>query len=155
MLAETPVAETEGVTGLPEMMNAEQSLINQGVGDVISQSFGATENTFPGFGQGNFSSLLNLRLRVQGRAAPPRDRARRRRATPGRPTSRTTGHPVPDAGQLLAVSDPLVTSIGGAQLFLDNAGNRLYAQPFRGRQPARPAAPESFPGARRRLAARP
>ena len=28
VLAETPVAETEGVTGLPEMMNAEQSLIN-------------------------------------------------------------------------------------------------------------------------------
>ena len=49
VLAETPVAETEGVTGFPEMMNAEQSLINSGVGDVISQSFGATENTFPGF----------------------------------------------------------------------------------------------------------
>jgi hypothetical protein len=48
VLAETPVAETEGTTGLPEMMNAEQSLINSGVGDVISQSFGATENTFPG-----------------------------------------------------------------------------------------------------------
>ena len=49
------------MTGLPEMMNAEQSLINRGVGDVISQSFGATENTFPGFSQGNYSSLLNLR----------------------------------------------------------------------------------------------
>ena len=31
VLAETPVAETEGVTGLPEMMSAEKSLINQGV----------------------------------------------------------------------------------------------------------------------------
>ena len=30
VLAETPVAETEGVTGFPEMMNAEQSLINSG-----------------------------------------------------------------------------------------------------------------------------
>lgn len=49
------------MTGSPEMMNAEQALINQGVGDVISQSFGATENTFSGFAQGNFSSLRYLR----------------------------------------------------------------------------------------------
>src|SRR6202043_3879006 len=56
VLAETPVAETEGVTGFPEMMNAEKSLIDQGVGDVISQSFGATENTFPGFSSGDYSS---------------------------------------------------------------------------------------------------
>ncbi|HYX61489.1 MAG TPA: hypothetical protein VE888_21055, partial [Streptosporangiaceae bacterium] len=61
VLAETPVAETEGTTGLPEMMNAEKSLIDRGIGDVITQSFGATENTFPGFDSGNFSSLLNLR----------------------------------------------------------------------------------------------
>ncbi|HWG15264.1 MAG TPA: hypothetical protein VG268_18510, partial [Streptosporangiaceae bacterium] len=61
VLAETPVAETEGTTGLPEMMNAEKSLIDQGIGDVITQSFGATENTFPGFSSGNFSSLLDLR----------------------------------------------------------------------------------------------
>ena len=51
VLAETPVAEIEGTSGFPEMMNAEESLINSGVGDVISQSFGATENTFPGFSQ--------------------------------------------------------------------------------------------------------
>ena len=30
VLAETPVAETEGTTGFPEMMNAEESLINSG-----------------------------------------------------------------------------------------------------------------------------
>ena len=68
VLAETPVAETEGVTGFPEMMNAEQSLINSGVGDVISQSFGATENTFPGFSSGNYSSLLDLRYAFQDAA---------------------------------------------------------------------------------------
>ena len=69
VLAETPVAETEGVTGFPEMMNAEESLINQGVGDVISQSFGATENTFPGFSAGNYASLLNLRYAFKDAAA--------------------------------------------------------------------------------------
>ena len=69
VLAETPVAETEGVTGFPQMMSAEESLINQGVGDVISQSFGATENTFPGFSSGNFSSLLDLRYAFEDAAA--------------------------------------------------------------------------------------
>ena len=49
LLLETPVAETEGVTGFPEMMNAEKYVIDHNLGDVISQSFGATENTFPGF----------------------------------------------------------------------------------------------------------
>jgi subtilase family serine protease len=62
VLAETAVAEVEGTSGLPEMMSAEKSLIDRGIGDVITQSFGATENTFPGFDSGDFSSLLNLRF---------------------------------------------------------------------------------------------
>src|SRR5258707_6395948 len=61
VLAESAVAEEEGTSGFPEMMSAEKSLIDRGIGDVITQSFGATENTFPGFSSGNFSSLLNLR----------------------------------------------------------------------------------------------
>ena len=47
VLAETPVAETEGTVGFPPIVKAENTLINQGVGDVFSQSFGATEETFP------------------------------------------------------------------------------------------------------------
>src|SRR4029077_15667176 len=38
LLVETPVAETEGVTGLPEMMAAENFVINHHMGDVITQS---------------------------------------------------------------------------------------------------------------------
>ena len=56
VLVGTPVAETEGVTGFPEMMNAEKALIDRGIGDVISQSFGATENTFPGYNQATTSA---------------------------------------------------------------------------------------------------
>jgi len=125
VLAETPVAETEGVTGLPEMMNAEQSLINAGVGDVISQSFGATENTFPGFSQGNFSSLLNLRyaykdalahhvtvLAASGDAGATDYEADGSTLYPYRVNSWPS-------------SDPLVTSVGGSQLYLDDAGNQV------------------------------
>jgi subtilase family serine protease len=125
VLAETPVAETEGVTGLPEMMNAERSLINSGVGDVISQSFGATENTFPGFSSGNYSSLLGLRyafkdalahhvtvLAASGDAGATDYEADGSTLYPYRVNSWPS-------------SDPLVTSVGGSQLYLDNAGNRV------------------------------
>ena len=43
VLAETPVSETEGLQGLPEMMHAEQWAMNHHMADVISQSFGAGE----------------------------------------------------------------------------------------------------------------
>jgi subtilase family serine protease len=125
VLAETPVAETEGVTGLPEMMNAEQSLINRGVGDVISQSFGATENTFPGFSQGNFSSLLNLRYAFK-------DALRHHVTVLGASGDAGATDFESDGATLYPMrvnswpsSDPLVTSVGGSQLTLDNAGNRL------------------------------
>jgi subtilase family serine protease len=56
VLVETPVSETEGVTGFPEIVNAENYVIDHGIGDVISQSFGATEETFP-----NKQAIFNLR----------------------------------------------------------------------------------------------
>jgi subtilase family serine protease len=46
LLVETPVAETEGAVGLPQIVAAENYVINNHLGDVISQSFGATEPTF-------------------------------------------------------------------------------------------------------------
>jgi subtilase family serine protease len=125
VLAETPVAETEGVTGFPEMMNAEQSLINHGIGDVITQSFGATENTFPGFGSGNFSSLLDLRyafkdafahnvtvLASSGDEGATNDEA-----------DGSTLYPMPVNSW--PSSDPLVTSVGGSQLNLNQAGDKI------------------------------
>jgi len=47
LLVETPVAETEGVHGFPQIVAAEQYVIEHHLGDVISQSFSATERTFP------------------------------------------------------------------------------------------------------------
>jgi subtilase family serine protease len=125
VLAETPVAETEGVTGLPEMMNAERSLINAGVGDVISQSFGATENTFPGFSQGNFSSLLNLRYAFKD-ALAHHVTVLAASGDDGATDAELDGSTLyPFRVNSWPSSDPLVTSVGGSQLYLDNAGNRL------------------------------
>jgi len=125
VLAETAVAETEGVTGFPEMMNAEQSLINSGVGDVISQSFGATENTFPGFSQGNYSSLLNLRYAYKD-ALAHHVTVLGASGDNGATDAELDGTTLyPYRVNSWPSSDPLVTSVGGSQLYLDNAGNRL------------------------------
>src|ERR1700733_2450280 len=63
LLEETPVSETEGVQGFPEIVEAENFVINHHLGDVISQSFGATEQTFP-----SRQSLLNLRSAYENAA---------------------------------------------------------------------------------------
>ena len=125
VLAETSVAETEGVTGFPEIMNAEESLINQGVGDVITQSFGATEQTFPGVTSGNDSSLTDLRyaykdalahhvtvLASAGDTGATNDEADGQTLYP----YRVTGWPA---------TAPLVTAVGGTKLNLDQAGNKI------------------------------
>jgi subtilase family serine protease len=49
IIAATPVDETEGMTGMPEMMTAMDYIRAHKLASVISMSFGATENTFPSF----------------------------------------------------------------------------------------------------------
>jgi subtilase family serine protease len=120
LLVETPVSETEGVQGFPEMMKAENYVINHGLGDVISQSFGATEETFP-----NAQAILNLRSAFKN--------ARAHNVTVlassgdfGATNAKLDltccyTHPT----IIWPSSDPLVTSLGGTQLHLDDAGNRI------------------------------
>jgi subtilase family serine protease len=48
LLVTTPVAETQGVQGLTQMMNAEQYVIDNHLATVISQSFGTTEENLNG-----------------------------------------------------------------------------------------------------------
>ena len=47
VLAETPVSENEGRSGFPQIVTAEKYVMAHHLGGVISQSFGATEETFP------------------------------------------------------------------------------------------------------------
>jgi hypothetical protein len=47
LLVRTPVPETEGVHGFPQIVAAEKYVLKHHLGDVISQSFSATERTFP------------------------------------------------------------------------------------------------------------
>jgi subtilase family serine protease len=125
VLAETPVAEVEGTSGLPEMMNAEKSLIDRGIGDVITQSFGATENTFPGFDSGSFSSLLNLRYAFED-AFAHHVTVLAGSGDEGVTNDESDGETLyPFRVNSWPSSDPLVTSVGGTMLDLNNAGDKI------------------------------
>ena len=64
LLVETPVPETLGVHGLPQIVQAENFVINHHLGSVITQSFGAPEAGFP-----NAQSILALRSAYKNAAA--------------------------------------------------------------------------------------
>jgi len=119
LLVETPVAETEGVEGFPEIVAAENYVINHHMADVITQSFGATEETFP-----SKQSVLNLRSAFVNAAehgvtvlASSGDTGATNYTLDGNSLYPTPVNSWPSA-------DPLVTSIGGTQLHLDADGNR-------------------------------
>src|ERR1700753_979610 len=119
LLVETPVSETEGVQGFPQIVQAENYVVNHNLADVISQSFGATEQTFP-----NLATLNSLRSAYQNAAAhhvtvlaASGDAGA---ADVGLDGSTYYLHPVTS----WPPSDPLVTAVGGTQLHLNAAGQR-------------------------------
>jgi subtilase family serine protease len=125
ILVETPVDETEGVTGLPQMMQAEQYVIDHHLASVISQSFGATEPTFQN-AQGRFDpqQIYNLRYAFE-------DAARHGvtvLGASGDNGATDTELNLVDIYPFRSIdwpsSDPLVTGVGGTELQLDSAGDR-------------------------------
>jgi subtilase family serine protease len=124
VLVETGVAETEGVTGLPEMMDAEKYMIDHNVGDVITQSFGATENTFPGFDKGDFKSLTDLRYAFKDAARHNVTLLASSGDSGATDYNEDGSADYPYRVNSWPSADPLVTSIGGTQLHLDDKGDR-------------------------------
>ncbi len=125
LLVETPVAETEGLGGIPQIVAAENYVINHHLGDVISQSFGATEETFP-----SPASLLKQRSAFVNAAAHHVTVLGATGDAGSTDYSNVAGtllytHRVVDWPS----SDPLVTAVGGTQLHLDATGNRLSGFP--------------------------
>jgi subtilase family serine protease len=119
LLVETPVSETEGVHGFPQIVAAEEYVLNHHLGDVISQSFSATEQTFPPPRPASVQALrgayeLAAKDKVTVLAAAGDSGA----ADVGLDESTYYLYPVtswPD-------SDPLVTGIGGTQLHISAKG---------------------------------
>ncbi len=121
LLVETPTSEVEGTSGFPQIVAAELYVIKHHLGGVISQSFSATEQTFP-----TAQALLVLRTAYIAAAESTNNvtvlaaSGDFGAADLGPDNSTFYDFPVtswPD-------SDPLVTGVGGTQLHLDAAGNR-------------------------------
>ena len=123
LLVETPVNETIGTAGFPQIVKAEEYVIDHKLGDVISQSFGAAEQTFP-----NAASIMALRgaytlaakNKVSVLASSGDQGASSISNVAGTTffTKRVVNWPA---------SDPLVTGVGGTQLHLNQAGARTAA----------------------------
>ena len=121
LLVETPTSEDEGTSGFPQIVAAELYVLRHHLGDVISQSFGATEQTFP-----TAQALLALRTAYVAAAASTNNVTVL--AASGDFGATDVG---PDGSTIYDFqvsswpdTDPLVTAVGGTQLHLDAAGNR-------------------------------
>jgi subtilase family serine protease len=123
LLVETPVPETLGVHGFPQIVKAENYVISHHLGTVISQSFAAPEATFP-----NAASIMRLRSAYINAAKN------------GVTVLAGTGDAGASGAKTLTpqgfaatfflhrvvawpATDPLVTALGGTQLHLDANGN--------------------------------
>ena len=121
LLVETPTLEEEGRSGFPQIVTAEEYVIRHHLGGVISQSFGATEQTFR-----SAAALRQLRGPYL-LAARPAYRVTVLAATgdtgaAGLTYSTHSHFATPAVGW--PASDPLVTAVGGTQLDLTPAGLR-------------------------------
>jgi subtilase family serine protease len=120
LLVTTPTAETLGVQGFQQMMNAEQYVIDNHMADVITQSFGAAEGSFHN-GTAAIKQLRQAFIDAQanhvtalastgdnGTANPYKE-----------PVKNPKTVPYPSVGW--PASDPLVTAVGGTYLCTDAA----------------------------------
>jgi len=115
LLVTTPTAETLGVQGFQQMMNAEQYVIDHHLADVISQSFGAGEGSF----HNGLAALNNLRQSfVDAQANHVTVLASSGDGGTTNPYKEPVKNPavIPYPSVGWPASDPLVTAVGGTYL---------------------------------------
>ncbi len=118
LLVETPEEETEGVQGFPQIVAAENYVIEHHLGEVISQSFSATEESFP-----THQAIFALRSAYEAAATngvSVLDAA----GDEGTAGVGQNGEFLKHRAASWPATDPLVTGIGGTQLHLNEAGER-------------------------------
>ncbi len=118
LLVATPTAETLGVQGFSQMMNALQYIVDNRLADVVSMSFGAGEGTF----HNGSAALMQLRKPfVDAQAsritlfASSGDGGSTNNMK--EPVNNPATIPYPSVGW--PASDPLVTAVGGTYLCTD------------------------------------
>jgi subtilase family serine protease len=119
LLVETPTNENEGTSGFPQIETAEKYVIAHHLGGVISQSFSATEQSFPS--KASLQALRGAYVDAAHSGVTVLAASGDSGAADVGPSGRTYyDFPVtswPD-------SDPLVTGVGGVQLHLSDSGRQ-------------------------------
>ncbi len=116
----SPVSETQGVQGMPEFLQLEKYAVENHLGNIISQSWGTTENTlFTPEGKKvladfeNFYRWATLERNVTFFASTGD-------AGTANPDVNEKIYPFPTVGY--PASSPWVTAVGGTSLFTDDKG---------------------------------
>jgi subtilase family serine protease len=121
VLLTSPVDETEGVQGMPQFNTLENYALDHHLGQVISQSWGATENTlFTPAGEQVFQQFEA----TYARAAAMHVTALASTGDTGSSNleqNLTTYYPFPTVN--FPASSPLVTAVGGTSLYADTSGD--------------------------------
>lgn len=123
VLLTSPVSETEGVQGMPEFLALEKYALDHKLGKIISQSWGATENTlFTPAGQQVFADFEAL----YQRAVEEKVTVLASTGDFGSSNPDVNGkfYPFPTVGY--PASSPRVTAVGATSLYADTVGRYLY-----------------------------
>jgi subtilase family serine protease len=119
VLLTSPVSETEGVQGMPEFLLLEQYALDHHLGKIISQSWGATENTlFTPAGQQVFEDFE----RFYQDAAQQNVTVLASAGDGGSANGEINGTTYPFPTVVFPASSPLVTAVGGTSLYADTSG---------------------------------
>lgn len=120
LLVETPVDETEGPAGFRQIVEAENYVISHHLGQVISQSFGATEETFGKHFARAIMPFRSALIAAQKAGVTVVSASGDNGVTS--PSNVSATHYYLRRVNSWPSSDPLVTSVGGLQLYLNPNG---------------------------------
>jgi subtilase family serine protease len=127
VLLTSPIDETEGVQGLPEFLALEKYALDHHLGNIISQSWGATENTlFLETAGPQGPRVIADYQAFYARAVQEHVTVLCAEGDSGSADLETDGvtfypYPVVD----FPCTSPFVTSVGGTSLYLDTSGKYL------------------------------
>ncbi len=133
VLLTSPIAETEGVQGMPEFLELERYALDNNLGQIISQSWGATENTLftPG-GQAVFAGFDAL----YRRAASQHVTVLASSGDSGVANVDVNGNFYPFPTVIFPASSPWVTAVGGTTLMASIHGDYQSEVVWNGGQPS-------------------
>lgn len=120
VLMTSPVAETQGIQGMPQFLFLEQYALDYKLGKIISQSWATTENTlFTGNGQQVLKSFNQFYQ--QAAAAGVSVFGSSGDSGVSNPNVHGQNYPFPTVN--FPASSPYVTAVGGTTLMADTHGN--------------------------------